>query len=568
MRQACDIDAPEGRANALWGGKKSGRCVRVATLLIVTALAAVTAATVTAPAGANGSRPNVEPRLAQKADAARSDAFRVIVQAERGTDVAALARKVDRARTAKPGKSKGLSRKFVAIAGVAAELTGDQIKELAGDTGVAAITEDVSLGATGNFSNSQVWPGAARVDGAWGPTKKTFPTIAIVDSGVDASRPDFSGRVLAQQSFASLTPNSPGDGFGHGTMVAGLALGGASGYTGVQPRANLVSLDVLNDYGVGYMSDAIAAAEWILQNKATYNIRVANFSINAGAGSSFLYDPLAAAVRKLWLNGVVVVTAAGNYGFGSTPSGVVFSPANDPFVITVGASDVNGTTGYADDFAAPWTAWGYTPDGFFKPELAAPGRVMNGPVPNSATLRLLFPERLVAANYMWMSGTSFAAPVVAGIAAWTLGQHPSWTSDQVKGALMLTADTPAGYTAFAGLGVGVVDGSSAANLGSTPPNPNAGLNQFVVSDPATGLLTFDVASWSSAAQANASWSSASWSSASWSSASWSSASWSSASWSSASWSSASWANASWSSASWANASWASASWSTGWLGVG
>jgi serine protease AprX len=529
----------------------------VATLLVGSALAAVTAATVTAPAGANGSRPNVEPRLAQKADAARGDSFRVIVRAERGTDVAALARKVDSARAAKPGKGKGVSRKFVAVTAVAAELTGDQIDELAGNTGVAAISEDLPMAANGPTSN-QLWPSAANVTGAWSLPKNTsFPAIAIVDSGVDSSRADLSNRVAAQVSFASVAPNSAGDGYGHGTLVAALAAGGAAGYAGVVPRAKVVSLDVLNDYGVGYMSDAIAAVDWILQNKAAYNIRVANFSINAGAGSSFMYDPLDAAVRKLWLNGVVVVTAAGNYGFGSTPSGVVFSPANDPFVITVGASDVNGTSSRTDDFAAPWTAWGYTPDGFFKPELAAPGRVMVGAVPTSSTLTALFPDRIVAPGYMWMSGTSFAAPVVSGTASYLLAVHPGWTPDQVKGALMLTADRPGGYASFAGLGVGVVDAGSANGV-NEPPNPNAGLNQFVVTDPATGLRSFDAASWSSAAQANASWSSASWSSASWSSASWSSASWSSASW----------ANASWSSASWANASWASASWSTGWLGVG
>ncbi|MBM3676797.1 MAG: hypothetical protein FJW96_02795 [Actinobacteria bacterium] len=335
--------------------------------------------------------------------------------------------------------------------------------------------------------------------------------------------------------------NSDGDGFGHGTLVAGIATGGAEVYSGVAPRAKLVSLDVLNDLGVGSMSDVIAACDWILQNKAQYNIRVANFSINAGAGASILFDPLDRAVERLWLNGVVVVASAGNYG--NIASGVLFSPANDPFVITVGASDVNGD-GDGDkynDFAAPWSSSGYTYDGFFKPELAAPGRQITSSVPAASTLATLFPSRKAASNYMWMSGTSFAAPLVSGTAAWMLARNPSWTPDQVKGALMLDADEPDGYDAPGALGVGVLDSDGDPGTGN-PPNPNAALNQFVVIDPTTGQKVFDSASWASAAAANASWASASWSSASWANASWSSASWSSASWADASWADASWAN--------------------------
>jgi len=118
----------------------------------------------------------------------------------------------------------------------------------------------------------------------------------------------------------------------------------------------------------------------------------------------------------------VVVTAAGNYATDGQASGVLYAPANDPFVITVGASDSKGTTSRSDDFAAPWSAWGRTQDGFFKPEIAAPGRHLIGAVPTGANLLTQFPDRVVAPNYMWMSGTSFAAPVVSGLAATLLAQ--------------------------------------------------------------------------------------------------------------------------------------------------
>jgi serine protease AprX len=338
--------------------------------------------------------------------------------------------------------------------------------------------------------------------------------------------------------------------YGHGSLVASIAAGAQEGYSGAEPRAKIVNLKVLDGAGVGYKSDIIAACDWILQNKAAYNIRVANFSLNAG-GDSFRYDGLDRAVEALWLNGVVVVVASGNYAVGGAKSDVGYAPANDPFVLTVGASDVAGTASRSDDFAAPWSAWGHTQDGFFKPEVAAPGRYMVGMVGGSSNLMAEYPQRYVAPGYMWMSGTSFAAPVVSGIAASLLAKNPGWTPDQVKGAIMASVSIPTGYGSNGALGVGVVNAASALYQPGTA-NPNAGLNEFVSYNNTLGRKEFNASAWYTTATANASWNSASWSSASWSSASWSSASWSSASWSSASWSSASWANASWANASWAN----------------
>src|SRR4029453_12087691 len=123
---------------------------------------------------------------------------------------------------------------------------------------------------------------------------------------------------------------------------------------------------------------------------------VPTLSLHGPSATSFQYDPLDKAVEKLWLNGVVVVAAAGNYAVDGQQSGVLYAPANDPFVITVGASDTNDSASPSDDFAAPWSANGYTPDGFLKPELSAPGRVLNGPVPSTATMFLEHPERLVS----------------------------------------------------------------------------------------------------------------------------------------------------------------------------
>jgi serine protease AprX len=139
---------------------------------------------------------------------------------------------------------------------------------------------------------------------------------------------------------------------------------------------------------------------------------------------------------------------------------------------------------------------------------------------------------------MQLSGTSFAAPVVSGAAAVILARNPTFTPDQVKGALMLTAQQLGKSVGYAG-GVGEVNVNKAIDQ-NNPPNPNAALRSFVTQLADTGSLVFDAASWTSAARANASWNSASGNSASWNSASWNTASWNSASWNSASWNSASW----------------------------
>ena len=110
---------------------------------------------------------------------------------------------------------------------------------------------------------------------------------------------------------------------------------------------NLLNLRVSDDNGGSSESDTVAALQWVLQNKDAYNIRVVNMSLNSSVAQSYHNSPMNAAAEILWFNGIVVVVSAGNNG-----TGTLFAPANDPFVITVGATDDRNTASISDDVVA------------------------------------------------------------------------------------------------------------------------------------------------------------------------------------------------------------------------
>jgi serine protease AprX len=430
-------------------------------------------------------------------------------------------------------------------------VTPDSTMKVAGGI-VPAVVNKVSSTQLWPYEsgNANLWPGDLAMYAG-----KT-PAIAVVDSGVQ-NRPDFGSRLIASVNLSHIVgnmatdPNPLDDKRGHGTFVAGVAAGASADLTGAAPTAPIVSVKVMNDQGMAKTSDVIEACQWILANKAQYNIRVANFSLHAGYSTNFYRDPLDQAVEKLWFNGVVVVAAAGNYGTAAGPSGVLYAPGNDPFVITVGATDIGTSPRANDDIVAPFSAYGYTHDGFFKPDVAAPGRYMIGPIPPGATITTAKPKNMVGTDRIQLSGTSFSAPVVSGTVAQMLARHPNWSPDQVKGALMRTAKAVRNDPNHAA-GLGQIVATRAVTSSITP-NPNKGLERFVTTA-IDGSVLFDTMSWSNAAKTDKAWNTLSWTDQSWSDQSWSDQAWTAMSWTDMSWTDMSWTDMSWTDMSWTDLS--------------
>jgi serine protease AprX len=368
------------------------------------------------------------------------------------------------------GKSSG---SLSLVNGMQISLPANQASDLSNEASVKFISPDrlvkVSLANTAQATNAPY---------AWGlGLDGSGVGVAVIDSGIvdkktsSAKKSDLnkfgtgSTRIVYSQSWVN---DGLGflDGYGHGTHVAGI-IGGdgynstGSGFTqtfkGIAPNVNLINLRVLDSHGVGTDSSVIAAIQTAIALKSKYNIRVINLSLGRPIFESYTLDPLCQAVEAAYRAGLVVVVAAGNDGrdnsMGTSGYGTIFSPANDPYVITVGAMKSMGTPTRSDDLIATYSSKGPTAiDHIAKPDLVAPGNqvisVMENP---NATLVKTYPHNAVpmsyfvqngsatASSYFTLSGTSMAAPVVSGAAALLLQAHSSLTPDQVKSRLMKTA---------------------------------------------------------------------------------------------------------------------------------
>jgi serine protease AprX len=314
--------------------------------------------------------------------------------------------------------------------------------------------------------------------------------VAVLDSGV-AKHGDLGARLLAEVEIVGHESGFV-DLFGHGTHVAGIIAGNAHASSdaksfrrivGMGKDIRLVSVRIFGPEGTGLVSDALAGIDWIIANKDKYKIRVLNASFGHPVEESYLTDPLCQAVERAWKAGIVVVASAGNDG--ALGYGSIGSPGNDPYVITVGASNnyLSGTRG--DDLVATYSSRGPTYlDHVVKPDVLAPGnrtislRAVGSPLdvrypglrvkwgeynsdPNKATLD---------SSYFRLSGTSMSAAVVSGVAALLLQKEPTITPDTVKMRLMKSAEKRPDYDIFTE-GAGFVDLLAALQTSGTASGP-------------------------------------------------------------------------------------------------
>jgi len=342
-----------------------------------------------------------------------------------------------------------------------------QVSELAADPAVETLSGDLPVRLTMSVSNissgaSQVRVGAPGLLGIGGIAAVNGQGIgvAVLDTGVSAHAA--LKNVVANVSFVSGNTKVV-DEYGHGTHVAGIIGGSASAaskvtslYTGgIAPGVQIVNVRVLGPDGTGLTSDVIAGIEWVLTNRARYNIRVMNLSLGHPVTEPAATDPLCLEVAKAASAGIVVVVSAGNAGkaaSGAPVLGGIASPGNSPYALTVGALNTWQTTNRSDDSVTTYSSRGPTKyDLAVKPDLVAPGNKIVSLEANGSSLSVDYSVLHVAGSgtnaYMRMSGTSMATPMVSGGVALLLQGTPGLNPAQVKIALQ----SGASYLPDAGL---------------------------------------------------------------------------------------------------------------------
>jgi len=506
-----DIDCPLHTAETITvpTEKKSSRLPRKSSICVVLAASLLFAAGAASAASAASKLDSSLATVLRKSPAGGSSArLTVIVQTRRAlsplmrSQVEALGGRIESTFTIIRGFSvsipSGSLRKLEALPWVSDVSSNATVKKL-------DESADYVVGA--DYANTR-W----RLDGRG-------VTVAVLDSGVD-DNPDFSeqhgnegnnhfgfddghgskdghdskdtdeheSRLIYGPNFSDET--SPLDTCGHGTHVSGLIGGNGAMSTGpeftrtfkgVAPGVRILAIKALNYQGQGTINAVLNGIQWCVQNREKYRIRVLNLSVGHPVYESYTTDPLCQAVEAAWKAGIVVVCAAGNDGRSvsdnplSAPSfGGIESPANDPYVLTVGATNTKDTMDPSDDVMASYSSHGPTLiDHILKPDLVAPGNRLVSSVTQGTYLQqwsatngipmdyyTKLHSTALSPLYFRLSGTSMATAVVSGAAALLIEKDPSLTPDTVKGRLMKTAvknwSPTAGYD-YCMQGAGLLD---------------------------------------------------------------------------------------------------------------
>jgi subtilisin len=323
-----------------------------------------------------------------------------------------------------------------AFRGLAARLSPEQVKALRNDPAVLAIVPDEKI----ELAAQSIPTGINRVDGRLsaaakidGIDERVDADVAIVDTGID---PNADLTVAGGYNCSTSDRGLWRDVHGHGTHVAGIvgAIDNRTGVVGVAPGVRVWAVKILNDSGTGLLSWYACGLDWIAAQRdpadasrprfESVNMSVTKWGQDDGACGATIGDILHAAICRLVSSGVTVVAAAAN----DSGSAAARVPAAYNEVITVSAlADTDGKPGGAggplcfswgsyddDDSFANFSNYGSDID------LIAPGKCIWSSVPG---------------GYGYMSGTSMAAPHVAGAAALLKAGRPQLTPAEVKEAL-------------------------------------------------------------------------------------------------------------------------------------
>jgi serine protease AprX len=348
--------------------------------------------------------------------------------------------------------------RFHILPGSALTVSGDKLEKIAKTNGVKGIYKDQKLkilalpGQTDGPSN----PSPSR-EGSWNIDDPRMDkgytgegvTVALIDTGADGEHKALAGKIVAFKDFVNNQTASYDDN-GHGTHCASLVAGEKG--MGVAPGAKLVVIKVMDQEGACYLSDALNALDWCLENKERYGIRVVSFSVGGESpsdGTSLLDE----ACDKMVENGLVMCVAAGNSG--PAASSIVI-PGDAENVITVGAVDRSGNI-------FELSSRGPTAKGDTKPDLVTLGVDVVSALAGSKN------------GKSSISGTSMAVPQVSGAVALLLQAKSDLAPADLKRVLLKTADDlgPSGLDNVYGYGAlnltGALASISAPLPGLSPP---------------------------------------------------------------------------------------------------
>jgi serine protease AprX len=409
--------------------------------------------------------------------------------------------------------------------------------------------------------------------------------VALIDTGVAPVQGLSGAGKVVYGPDLSLESQNPTfrylDTNGHGTFMAGLIAANSADYMGVAPGARIVSLKVGTADGGVDVSQVIAAIDWVIQHKTDngLNIRVINLSYGTNANQSANVDPLSFAVEQAWLNGIVVVAAAGNGGYQKGNNApCLANPAYNRLILAVGGADTLGTAPIADDQVGPYSASSSSSCPKLPDFLAVGSHLQGLRVPGSY-IDQTHPEGLLGDRFFRGSGTSEAAAITSGAIALVLQRYPALTPDTVRRYFTASATLLKSFNYYQ-------QGAGEFSLSAMLPRTPVTATKLVRASTGTGTLEgargtdrltdggvvlsgeqdifgmpFDSGAMATLEAAGRSWSGGTWNGTAWTGGSWADAGWAGRSWSTTSWTGRSWSGDAWAGRSWSANAWDGRSWS-------